>query len=178
MLIDIKYTQRIFIMVIIVTFLFAGAYGLVFYSIKSKIKNVSVVVEELEKEREKLNTLDTTKRTLKQTEKLRTKLNTFFVDQSGVVDFIQKMEDLGIYSGAEVTLKNLNEKTTDGLTFSVGIDGTFSEVMHTITLLENMPYNISFTQVQVSRTAGSGNKHEWEGDVTATLRSFIQPQSL
>jgi len=173
MVIDTRHTQKVMIATGFITLLVIGAYGFFFYKIKTEVESVSAVTAELEKEKEKLSTLDSTKRMFSETSGPRAKLDSFFVDQAGVVDFIQKLEELGKYSGAEVTLKNLNEKKAEGLTFSVAVDGTFSEVMHTISLLENMPYNMLFTQVQIFRSPGAGGKNKWEGNITATLLSFI-----
>ncbi|HET8575363.1 MAG TPA: hypothetical protein VFM02_04335 [Candidatus Paceibacterota bacterium] len=94
---------------------------------------------------------------VKNTETNRDKLASYFVPEDQVVGFLEKVESLGKASGASVQLTSVNPPTGAGgpLELSAKASGSFQEVFLFVALLENLPYQLTLTEV--SLTSGKEN---------------------
>ena len=171
---NIKNTKKIMTITILFVLVVAGVYLFALHRVKTEINNTIILLEETENEREKNAIFDSTKNKISEVKKYIERLDTLFINHSSVVDFIQQLEELGNYSGADIVIESLDEKNAKGLAFSLEVTGTFSEVKHTIALLENMPYNILFTQTQITHSLCTESKNKWKGNISAILLSFTE----
>jgi len=93
----------------------AGVYLFALHMVKTEINNTIILLEETENEREKLVIFDSTKNKISEVKKYIERLDTLFINHSSVVDFIQQLEELGNYSGADIVIESLDEKNAKGL---------------------------------------------------------------
>lgn len=149
------------------------AYGVGFYVLRANVKEASALTQQLNQEESAHGGVTSLKYLLNETESDRKTLDTFFVDSSEVVDFIQRVESLGKDTHATVSIKDLREQP-EGLVFSIDVSGSFAGVMHLVTLIEHLPYNLSFQQVSLDRVVEEKGAVSWHGTITATLASFVK----
>jgi len=155
--------------------LYAGG----FYIVKDKVQETSVVVGELEQAKEVLDDIDLVNQSIVNTQKDRDRVEGFFVDEEGIVSFIERIEELGARVGVETTLSNLNVQNNSELVFSITTAGSFQDVILFAALLENLPFSLTINKAQFSHKSGGqiGEGAEdinsiWEGNFTSTLKSF------
>jgi len=119
------------------------------------------------------------------------KLSTYFIKESEIVAFTQKIELLGAESGTALTLEGLDPGTGAAgepiLNLRILAKGTFQDVMHLMTLLENFPAKFEWKTVEISRDdsfvgqsqTGAKNKTipvapQWRVAVSLTARNFVK----
>lgn len=121
--------------------------------IKNKNQHTSVVLTTLgEKMKEKENTIMFAGK-IAEIKSLQDSINGHFVDPNKIDSFVGYLEEIGSRLGSEVLVNNIEipPKTKNIISFNLSIMGTFQEVMRTITFLENIPYQISITQVYLNK---------------------------
>lgn len=109
------------------------------------------------------------------------KLETHFAQSSDVVPFLNSLENTGRAVGvkAEVTSVEI-PKDSNVLVVSMNTTGNFEETYKFLTLLENSPYQIDFTKVEIGRNGdldallSKGVEPVWSGSFKMTLLSFIK----
>lgn len=87
----------------------------------------------------------------------RPKLAETFVNSENAVPFIKAIESVGVSSGATVAITTIRstqpdpeakDKTTVGyISVSVGVNGTWKEVMRALELFETLPYRTEITRM-------------------------------
>lgn len=114
---------------------------------------------------------------IRDTESDREKLNSYFVSREGIVDFLEVIEGLEQYTGAEVSIKTIGENDTgefeniEQLELNLTAEGSWEAVYHFFVLLESLPYRIDMSRVQFNniskRERGEDieedTKDEWRG---------------
>lgn len=81
-------------------------------------------------------------------------LQSHFVSATGVVLFINRLEEYGKRQGAEVAVSSVSAGGTreqPSFLFTVAITGTFDAVMRTIGMIEYAPYHIAISQVSATK---------------------------
>jgi hypothetical protein len=118
---------------------------------------------------------------LKSTEEERGTLESHFAQSSDVVPFLDTIQQLAVSSKATSAIASvaiLQDKT--GLMIDVNASGSFASVYKFLTLLENSPYELNFTSVDlktnesVSADGKTTPTQKWEADFQIKLLSFIQ----
>jgi len=163
--------------------IFAGASALIgallyaggFYIVKEKVLDTSLMVGELEKLKDARDNVKLVNQSIINTQKDRERIEGLFVDSENVVPFIERIEALGTEIGLETTLSALNEQNDSDLVFSIKTVGAFQDVMLFDALLENLPLSLTLNKAHFSKIQGDGEDsgNMWEGNFTATLRSFV-----
>lgn len=102
-------------------------------------------------------------------------LESHFVKSSDLVSFLNNMEDLGkgVSATAETTDLNLSsDKST--LVVRIKAEGNFESIYKFITLLENYPYQIEFSSLDVVKdsTDTASKSSVWKMEATINLLSF------
>jgi hypothetical protein len=155
-------------LVISVTLLVVAVYGYMYWAMKVSADRVRaardiVALERAGQEHEE------ELRALYETTRLdRVKLQTYFVPADGVVDFIETLESLGPQAGSKVTLSAIDAELPEKEIFGnararIDVSGSWSAVMKTLTLAENLPYPIYISNVRMDLTApeGGGGTRVW-----------------
>jgi len=154
--------------------LYAGG----FYLVKEKVRETSLAVGELEQLKDAKSNVELVNQNIIDTQKDRERIEGFFIDSESVVPFIERIEALGAEIGVETTLSDLNKQNDSELVFTVKTVGTFQDVVLFNALLENLPFSLTlnkahFSQMQDTQEDVENIDNIWEGNFTATLRSFV-----
>ena len=141
---------------------------------------------ELQTETSKKNEAKSFERLLQIVEKESTMLDTHFIKSSDVVVFLDRVENMAsiVKAKAEVTLVDV---APDNTSLSVGMTatGTFESLYKFLTLLENSPYQLELTSVNLQRVGGEGASTvatgekapsgvQWSAIFKIKLLSFVQ----
>lgn len=121
--------------------------------IKNKNQHTSVVLLTLEEKIKEKEDAIIFARKIAEIKSLQDSINNHFIDSNKIDTFVGYLEEIGFNLGSEVLVNNIEipPKTKNIISFNLSIIGTFQEVMKTITFLENIPYQISITQVYLNK---------------------------
>jgi cbb3-type cytochrome oxidase subunit 3 len=108
-------------------------------------------------------------------------IDSHFVEEGQVDIFVDYLEKLGTATGSEVVVRGIDipEKQDNVIIFKLSISGDFDQVIKTVSLLENIPYQINITQfnlnkdITISSSEGGGEQEiiGWQSDVTFNIVS-------
>ena len=96
----------------------------------------------------------------------RAKIASFFILEDVEVDFIEKIERIGVDSQTKLELSSISNDETQ-IRARVDVNGTWSGVMNALMLMENMPLSIVISDVRLDTSGdleSSGKKtggHLW-----------------
>ncbi len=117
---------------------------------------------------------------IKSIEEDRTSLETHFAQSSDIVPFLDTIEKLASSVGAKASIAAVNVASDNsGLLAGVNVEGSFTAVYKFITLLENSPYELSFSSVDIKKqtdqtTVGKvATEPQWQGVLEIKLLSFL-----
>ena len=130
-----------------------GGYVYLYSRITKKTESVESVAIEIENEKRSQQNISGLKRSIVLTEQKNKILESHFVTEGKVVNFIESIEMLGKESGVVVDIQSLQpgEQTgKEGLYVTLSLSGEFNSVNKFILLLENMPYQIVLGNVILS----------------------------
>lgn len=91
----------------------------------------------------------------------RVRINTALLSQEKVVDFITATEKIGTDTNTQLELSSISDETIPNDTHfayfkgRVTTRGSWANVMRALSLLEHMPYGISFDTVKIAESADS-----------------------
>jgi hypothetical protein len=108
----------------------------------------------------------------------RARLESFFIPASGVVSFITALESIGPRSGSEVSLSSIDADTLAGAAHGtvgyvrarVQASGSWSSVMRTLALAENLSYASSVSGIRLDSSArGASRVWQLSFDIRAAM---------
>lgn len=105
----------------------------------------------------------------------RQEIDTHFVPSTDVVGFLDHIESFGPKVGAvgEVTLIDA-AKDGSGISVEIRAKGNFESVYKFLALLENAPYEIEITTMNMRMLEGGEGARVWEATFKIKLLSFIK----
>lgn len=121
--------------------------------ISNKIASIESTAIEIENEKKSQQNILGLKRSIELTQEKSVLLDSHFVAESTVVDFIKSIESLAKDRGVEVKISSLqpgDQIGKQGLFVTLNVDGSFGAVNNFLILLENMPYQIIVNRIQMS----------------------------
>jgi hypothetical protein len=121
--------------------------------IKNKNIHTSAVLSTLEnKMQDKEDALKFSEK-IAEIKTLEDSMNSRFLDPEKIDTFVNYLEKIGQDIGSILLVNNIEipTKIKNKILFRVSIEGKFGEVIRTITLLENIPYQINITQVYINK---------------------------
>ena len=148
-----NYTTPIFIFSILASILAICLFIFFLKVIKNKNEHASVVLTTLEEKiKEKENAIMFSKK-VAEIKSLQDSINSHLVNPNKMDSFVGYLEEIGPSLGSEVVVNSIEipPKTQNIISFQLSVVGTFQKVMETITFLENIPYQISITQVYLNK---------------------------
>lgn len=114
---------------------------------------------------------------IKMIEQEKKEIEEHFVSPSDLVPFLDTLEELALKVGitAETTSVDLS---SDGSSLLVGLktEGNFGSVYKFLTLLENSPYELEFSSVNLSKKTiqNIGGNSSWQAEFGIKLLSFFE----
>ena len=121
--------------------------------IKNKNQHTSAVLTTLENKITKKANILTLKKKITELEDTRTAIDGYFVNSSRIDSFINYLENLGSSAGSSLEVRSVEISTKEEHTVlgEISIRGSFSDVMQTIALVENIPYQIHVTSIYLNK---------------------------
>ncbi len=82
------------------------------------------------------------------TKEERAFISDLFINKEEIVPFIEEIEKIDDYSNVELNISSID---SDDLYFKAHIEaeGTWHDIMHTLILIENMPYSVSINNIKL-----------------------------
>lgn len=168
-----------------------GGYVYMYTRISKKTSSIESTAIEIENEKKSQQNILGLKRSIELTQEKSRLLDSHFVAESTVVDFIKSIESLAKDRGVVVKISSLQpgeQIGKQGLFVTLTIDGNFSAVNNFLILLENMPYQIIVNRIQMSsqkntlssptdsktNTTLKTNATSWSASVDFVLTSYYK----
>jgi len=146
---------------IMVTLIVIGVYVgavLFFFNIKSVNDNAAQKTSDVSITQKRVSQFESRKEIISNNQQEMRQIRSYFVEPEleGTVGFLSEIESLASTTGATVTAQSVNRSAgatdrTQQLDLTVNTSGTWREVYHTVTLIENMPYNITISNAQLTQ---------------------------
>lgn len=170
-----KKTTLILSLSIITALVVTGVFVFFFKVIKNKNEHTSAVLTTLESKINKKQNINTLEKKIAELEATRARIDSYFVDPEKIDSFISYLENIGSTTGTNLEVKSVeidpnNKNTVLG---KVSIQGTFANVMKTVTLLENIPHQIEFTSLYLNKDIRTTTS-EVKGKTVTTTTSMWQ----
>lgn len=137
-------TKQLLITVIILNTALIGAYGFLFYLIKQKSDETSVLYQDIQGQQANQEQLTTLRHELNDTEAERAMLASYSVKSSDLNAFIKSLESLGEESGTDMRLNAFIETNANSLLVDLSATGTYDDMYYLVKLIEHLPYHIEF----------------------------------
>lgn len=169
-----KATKQILALTTILAIASIVFYVLFFNALKNKNEEISLILNVTDTAIQRELKLRSVGEIIKDTEDEREKLDTYFVADDHVVDFIESIEELGRYVGVDIETVsvNINDnlKTKDSiseiLNLSIETRGDWEDVFYFLALMEKMPFRIDIANADlyaVYRNDGKDTSVSWKG---------------
>ncbi|MFT5281004.1 MAG: multidrug efflux pump subunit AcrB [Flavobacteriaceae bacterium] len=184
---NISHTSHIVLLsILVIVVLGVYMYGRSF--VHKKDNNVAVLNGQIEKQKGAAEQVNLLRKTAQETSEDRISLDTYFISEGEIVEYLAVLEDIGQKKGIDVSIKNVSQKdgdktgkNTSQLQVVVQVEGSFKEVRTYLKDLEDLPYLIDFTQTAFSQDFetetdkdGKIKRSEyWILSATLDLYSFI-----
>jgi len=170
-------TKIILVAAVVLDLLLVGVYAYAFNTVKVKNENASLVSEELDEYLSKEGTINILKKTVKDTEEERGKLNSYFVERDDLPDFAKKIESLRELAEVSLEITGLGENQ-DVLSLDITSSGSFSRILNLISFIETLPFKVEITKAYINTIDILDENDEvigteWDGNISINLTGFI-----
>jgi len=121
--------------------------------IKNKNQHTSTVISTLEDKIKQKKEIELFSKRIEEIENLKNSIESLYVDANKIDKFVSDLEALGSSLGSEVLVKKVEVpvKSKNTIEFEVSIAGNFDQVIKTIVLLENIPYQITVNRFYLNK---------------------------
>lgn len=150
-----------------------GAYVFLYLEINKVSSEHMALVEEadlLETQNARTNNI---RSLIRANGQLRDELDELFVTENDVVDFLDDIENLGLLSGASLSVESVNrgkvldkDKIAEELILAIKAEGDLQELFHLLALFEHFPKALSVESVRFTQHA---TEFFWSGSFRLNL---------
>jgi len=169
-----------------VTLVLIFAYGFAFWYVKTKIEDSTYALSSAQIAYEQKDKIQAALNSMEELQPEIEKIDSYFVGADNVVDFINLLEQKAGEQDVSIETKDVSiEKEVDAVYGEVlgvqsTVSGSWNDVMQYINLVENLPYNIWISSVNVSLEGDDQVESEvpvyvWEVDLA--LKVLKHPAS-
>lgn len=164
----LKKTKIFIVILIIINLALAGVLWYFSGVINIHSEKALSSTAELDFEVKKEEKLRSTEAIIRDTEEERVELDSRFVKDEEVVDFIKLIENIGEKTGVVVDIKTVSVIDTDfGFSEALGLQveyiGNWSETMHFLSLIEELPFSIEI--ISFSSDKKEGDELLWQSSL-------------
>lgn len=156
------------------------SYGAVFFFERSARAKVETKSNAFAEQAGGIEDYKNIKRVLDDTEKDRLVIEEYFVNKDSSVLFIKKLEEIGAITKTPVSIVSADIENKKFLKVDLNISGSFADVYKALSLMEAMPYKVSFKKVYFKKNSIDGSDQQkklsaggWTAEVRIELRSFL-----
>ncbi|MBM2817593.1 MAG: seg [Parcubacteria group bacterium] len=184
-------TKKLTIALSVINLIVLGVCFYLFANIKKTDKEVSSRLIQIESEVKREELFRSIKTLMGDTKKEREQIASLFVQPKAEVDFIEAVESLGrtaevkleIESVGVETMKGKTSSSTELFRLSAKTEGSWRGIIHLLALLENMPFSISFENLNLGKISGGSNSKDkkqepssyWSGNFTFSVLKIKNP---
>ena len=140
------------LMILVITL---GAYGYVYAKVSARSTEASSLAQQIKNQNDAAVKATIAKTRLAELSTQQAAITQYFVSTSDVVPFIEKLQAIGKFIGADVQVASVAAAPASPyghLNLSVSITGTFDAVSRMLGAIEYQPYNTSISSVTISTT--------------------------
>lgn len=179
-----KTIKQILIPAIIIAIVSIIIYILFFNNIKEKNKEISIITNEIDIAIQKEIELKSIKNLIADTEDDREQLETYLIADDKIADFIEEIENLGRYAGADIEIMSVSisdnkyegkvqDTVSELLHLEFKADGKWSSVFRFFALMEKLPFKINISRANLEVIYKDANKRissgNWRGFFSITV---------
>ncbi|MEI7765528.1 MAG: hypothetical protein WCI93_02995 [bacterium] len=172
-------STKIFLPPLVLVFLvFCSLFIFLYIQTKGNIKIAEQTEADFQKEVSHREEIKDFNNSFKSIEEERALLETHFAQSSDIVPFLNKIENMASSVNTKVEVSFIEvAKDNTGLVLEMRDTGNFEQVYKFLTLLENSPYELEITLVEMNKISieekNNINKKVWEALYKIKLISFI-----
>ncbi len=163
------------LLIVSLTLMLCSLFGIAFL-----YRALEKLAEESSEAKERLLTFDSQLKDFKifesfiaDTENERMLVEESFVSREELIKFIENIERVGVGSGVDVRVESANlapDEKNSRPSFRLETSGNFSSVFRFPLLLENLPYEISFDEINITKSGDL--KEPWNAVYVIKLLSY------
>ncbi|MDD2657155.1 MAG: hypothetical protein PHD04_00635 [Candidatus Pacebacteria bacterium] len=157
---------------IICVALFA-TYGVWYAAVSAKSTSVTALQSQIDAKTATMKRLATTRAAFVEMAGDEAVVQAYFVPETGVVAFIDKLEMRGNLLGATINVLSVSTNDTSArpaLEFALSVDGAFDAIMRTVGAIEYAPYDITISSLSI----GKDIKDVWHADLKISVGSVAE----
>ncbi len=175
-----RETKKDIAVLTILNIIIFGLFFYLFLNIKQSDEDISTKFAQIKQGIDRDERLQSVKNLLSETKNQREKMEKIFVQADGSVDFIEMVESLSKIAGVKVEIESVGidasrnkiGSSTESFRFSVKTEGLWTNVIHLLGLLENIPFKVSFDNVSLDKisepeTANPANPAKRKGQIAS-----------
>lgn len=147
-----------------------AGYGAWYAYVSAESQRVASLQSQIEEATKNVDHITSAKAALAEIADDEAAVQSYFVPESGVVSFINNLEQLGALQKANlsvVSVSTAGSSTQPVLLLTLSITGTFDAVMRTVGLVEYAPYDVSISKFSIMAQGKGG----WQANVSITVGS-------
>ena len=170
-------TRQLLIGILVIDMALIGAYGFLFYLIKTKSEETSALSRDLGAKQATEDQVSTLRHAVNETKDDRTKLESYFVRSGNIDAFIEFLKSLGKEAAVDITLSGLTETKGNSLTVDLRAQGTFDNLFYFTKLIEYVPYRIDLKRESLA-LSGPREQKNIETSVGKKGNTITKPQEI
>lgn len=165
----ITSTMRILAVVVLVTLLVGAAYVGIFIYIKNTNIEIAELISAIDQQIKIEERLRSIENIAEDTVLSRVELDSYFVGQDDIVQFIEVVEGLSSITGEEITIASVDLEEGDNtsayqfLRLRLTTKGAWKETIHFIALLEALPNYVLVERGSLELRSADEETEEWSG---------------
>ncbi len=172
--------KKMVIIMLVLSIIALACYVFLSVKINQKTRELYMNDFKLEQNINKESYLKTVGGSIDETLKEREKTDSYFVgsDRSGVVGFVEELEDLAHITDIDLTTNSIDINSISGndyleeMQMSFNFAGYWIDCVHFLNLVENMPYQISFNTVNLNKDLSETKSKIWRGNMMFEVYKF------
>jgi len=151
-----------------------GIYGFLFYQVKAKTENISVLTSQLETVQKQESEYRKIEDTIKGLQDRSNELDTYIVQEKNLLDFIKIIESIAKKQSVVIKTEIKKNEPTKGETnikfdFTITVDGKWDNIQNMLALVENLPYNILVSNFTVRENDAEEGTPSWSGAIKFSI---------
>lgn len=170
-----KFKTRLTFLILANLIALAG-WALLFYRVESSSRSFLENSRELELKTQEERNLKNLMRLVEETADERAALDSFFVREENVTEFLSQLENLARQVRLSIDLISVAKEGENTLLLIFQTRGSFRGTYHFLSLIESLSHRLSFEMVSLKAadiSEGAAPVFGWEGLYTLRLVSFI-----
>ncbi len=176
-----KSTNLILIISVILLVLFSFTFVYLLNIIKNKNNHISAVSITLGRKMAEKQNITALEKKMTELVSIQKQISNYFVDTSNIDKFVEYLENVGSVNGSEVSVNSVdpikNDKTK--ILVSLSINGSFSEVVKSIAIIENSPYGITINSLYLNKeTIQQSVTASTPIDTKVTANTKVNPKTI